>query len=373
MAPKPVSQQPNMSWDQILPYFAAMNNRKGSMNADISTLFDPQFGIMSNSSSQQSPEELFNLYAPQSMSLANSSDQTIMDILKDFENGKSPFEIKQAIRNGVNSGEIVSSDGEGKDYLDIVDVIFDEQQMVKTKLDDQNKVYRNAGLPTPDQQFDPQSYMPKPFKAIDEKVAANRPKVDAALAAIKSKYDMMDKNANDAPVDTGDSAYIDFLNEKNPNYTKNIQDERRRKANELAATAPGPGSYLDYLNGKNPDYQQEVIDSRKNRAKVKSSQRSSGGSGGSKDSKTTKSREQQIRDSNRQLEIERAGGKAKQIISPNSTNQQPVYNPYSEEDQATRMKQLISQGISQGLTQRGETPTNVALLQRILLNQNSKG
>jgi hypothetical protein len=185
MAPQLVPQQPNMSWDQILPYFAAMNNRKGSMNADISTLFDPQFGIMSNSSAQQSPEDLFNMYAPQSMSLANSSDQTIMDILKDFENGKSPFEIKQAIRNGVNSGEIVSSDGEGKDYLDIVDVIFDEQQMVKTKLDDQNKVYRNAGLPTPDQQFDPQSYMPKPFNAIDEKVAANRPKVDAALAAMK--------------------------------------------------------------------------------------------------------------------------------------------------------------------------------------------
>jgi hypothetical protein len=370
MAPQPVPQQPNMSWDQILPYFAMMNNKKGSMNADISTLFDPQFGIMSNSSAQQSPEELFNMYAPQSMSLANSSDQTILDILADFENGKSPFEIKQAIRNGVNSGQIVSADGEGKDYLDVVDVIFGEQQMVKTKLDDQNKVYRNARLPTPDQRFDPQSYMPEPFNAIDEKTAANRPKVDAALAAIKAKYDLMDKNNKDSPVKSEDSDYINYLNGRNPNYTKNVQAERRKSADELAATAPGPGRYIDYLNGKNPNYQQQVIDSREQRAKVKRNQRSGNDA---KNSKPKKTDEQKIRDSNRQLEIERAGGKAKQIISPNSTNQQPAYNPYDEQARAERIKQLIAQRISQGLDQRGETPTNVAMLQRILLNQNSKG
>lgn len=372
MAPQPVPQQPNITFDQIRPLLAAINNKKGSMNADISTLFDPQFGIMSNSSAQQSPEELFNMYAPQSMSLANSSDQTIMDILKDFENGKSPFEIKQAIRNGVNSGEIVSSDGEGQDYLDVVDVIFAEQQMVKTKLDDQNKIYRNAGLETPDKRFDPQTYMPEQFKAIDDRVAANRPKVDAALAAIKSKYDTMDKNAKDLPVDTGDSDYIDYLNGKNPNYTKNVQYQRAKNAAELAATAPPAGSYIDYLNGKNPDYQQQVINSRMERAAVKRGQRS-GSSGGAKGSPTTKTREQQIRDSNRQLEIERAGGKAKQLISVADKNQQAVYNPYDEEATAEKMKQLISQRISQGLEQRGETPTNVQLLQRILLNQNSKG
>ena len=332
MAPQQVPQQPNMSWEQILPYFAAINNRNGSMNADISTLFDPQFGIMSNSSAQQSPEELFSMYAPQSMSLANSSDQTIIDILKDFENGKSPFEIKQAIRNGVNSGAIVSSDGEGQDYLDVVDVIFAEQQMVKTKLDDQNKIYRNAGLPTPDQRFDPQSYMPEAFNAIDEKVAANRPNVDAALAAIKLKYDMMDKNAKDLPV----------KREKNKSFLGNRVD-----TSGLTSYTTGKKSGL--FNSKKPVMVY------------------------SKSFKEPKTREQQIRDSNRQLEIERAGGPAKQIISPNSTNQQPVYNPYSEEDKATRMKELIAQRIAQGLDQRGETPTNVALLQRILLNQTSKG
>ena len=212
--------------------------------------------------------------------------------------------------------------------------------------------------------------MPEQFKAIDDKVAANRPKVDAALAAIKSKYDMMDKNAKDLPVDTGDSDYIDYLNGKNPNYTKNVQYQRAKNAAELAATAPPAGSYIDYLNGKNPDYQQEVINSRMERAAVKRGQRSSGGAKGSP---TTKTREQQIRDSNRQLEIERAGGKAKQLISVADKNQQAVYNPYDEEATAEKMKQLMSQRISQGLEQRGETPTNVQLLQRILLNQTSKG
>jgi len=50
-----------------------------------------------------------------------------------------------------------------------------------------------------------------------------------------------------------------------------------------------------------------------------------------------------------------------------------VYNPYDQEATAERMKQLIAQKISEGLVQRGEIPTNVELLQRVLLNKNSKG
>ena len=358
------------------------------MNADISTLFDPQFGIMSNSFAQQSPEELFNLYAPQSMSLANSSDQTILDILADFENGKSPFEIKQAIRNGVNSGKIVSADGEGKDYLDVVDVIFNEQQMVKTKLDDQNKVYRNAGLPTPDQRFDPQTYMPKAFSAIDEGVAKNQPKVDSALAAIQKKYDAMapvssialpqNKEADSALAQTssqfglskkqileqtgkqGKAAYKTYLKlvSQNPAESQaQLEDSALKRVGSsfglskkqiLEQTGPqgkaAYKTYLKFLETSKPKPRENIV-----------------------------SRQQQIRDSNKQLEIERAGGKAKQLISANDPNQQAVYNPYDQAATAERMKQLISQRISQGLEQRGETPTNVAMLQRILLNQTSKG
>jgi hypothetical protein len=372
MAPQPIPQQPmNLSWDQILPLISIMNNRKGSMNTDISTLFDPQFGFMSGSYNQTSPQDLDSLYAPQTNAIRNSGDANLLGILGAMENGKSAFQIQQSINEKIANGSLPADpDGTGRSYLDLVDTLFKEQNTVKEKMFDQNKIFTNAGLPTPDQQFDPQNYMPEPFRAIDEKVAANRPKVDAALAAIKSKYDTMDKNANDAPVDSGDSAYIDYLNGKNPNYMFDVQEKRRTNAAELAATAPGPGAYIDYLNGKNPDYQQEVIDSRAKRAAVKRGQRSGGGS---KSSKTNKSREQQIRDSNRQLEIERAGGQAKQIISPNSINQQAVFNPYDEAAVAERMKQLIAQGISQGLTQRGETPTNVAIMQRALLNKNSKG
>lgn len=374
MAPQPVPQQPmNLSWDQILPLISIMNNRKGSMNADISTLFDPQFGFMSGSFNQTSPEELDSLYAPQTNAIRNSGDANLLGILGAMENGKSAFQIQQSINEKIANGSLPADpDGTGRSYLDLVDTLFKEQNTVKEKMFDQNKIFTNAGLPTPDQQFDPRTYMPEQFNAIDENVAANRPKVNAALAAIKSKYDMMDKNANDAPVDTGDSAYIDYLNGKNPNYVKDVQETRRRNAAEVAAIGPAPGAYIDYLNGKNPDYQQQVIDSRIERAAVKRNQRSGSG-GGSKSSKTNKSREQQIRDSNRQLEIERAGGQAKQIISANDKNQQAVFNPYDQAAVAERMKQLIAEGISQGLTQRGETPTNVAIMQRALLNKNSKG
>jgi hypothetical protein len=375
MAPQPIPQQPmNFSGDQILALISMMNNRKGSMNADISTLFDPQFGFMSGSYNQTSPEDLDSLYAPQTNAIRNSGDANLLGILGAMENGKSAFQIQRSINEKIADGSLPADpDGTGRSYLDLVDTLFKEQNTVKEKMFDQNKIFTNAGLSTPDQRFDPQTYMPEPFKAIDEKVAANKPKVNSALAAIKAKYDLMDKNANDAPVDSGDSAYIDYLNGKNPNYMFDVQEKRRTNAAELSATAPGPGAYIDYLNGKNPDYQQEVIDSRAKRAAVKRGQRNNSAGVGSKDSKTNKSREQQIRDSNRQLEIERAGGQAKQIISPNSINQQAAYNPYDQEATGERMKQLIAQAISQGLEQRGEIPTNVELLQRTLLNKNSKG
>lgn len=271
MAPQP---QPNMTWDQILPLFATMNNRKGSMNADISTLFDPQFGFMSGSYNQTSPEELDSLYAPQTNAVRNSGDANLLGILGAMENGKSAFQIQQSINQKIEDGSLPADpDGTGKSYLDLVDTLFREQQTVKEKMFDQNKIFTNAGLETPDKRFDPRTYMPEQFDAIDAEVAKNKPKVDSRLAAIKTKYDMMDKNAKDLPVDTGDSDYIRFLNEKNPNYTKNVQAERSKNAAELAATAPGPGSYIDYLNGKNPNYNQQVIDSRIERAKVEASQR----------------------------------------------------------------------------------------------------
>lgn len=343
------------------------------MNADISTLFDPQFGFMSGSYNQTSLEELDSLYAPQTNAVKNSGDSNLLGILGAMENGKSAFQIQQSINQKIANGSLPADpDGTGKSYLDLVDTLFKEQNTVKEKMFDQNKMFRNANLPTPNQQFDPRTYMPEAFNAIDAVVAKNQPNVDSALAAIKAKYDMMDKNAKDLPISTGGSDYINYLNGKNPNYTKNIQKGRRRDAAELAATAPPTGSYIDYLNGKNPDYLQQVIDSRIEGAAVKRNQRS-GASGGLKGSQATKTREQQIRDSNRQLEIERVGGKAKQLISANDPNQQAVYNPYDQAATAERMKQLIAQKISEGLIQRGETPTNVAIMQRALLNKNSKG
>ena len=389
MAPQPVPQQPNMSWDQILPYFATINNRKGSMNADISTLWDPQFGFMSGSYNQTSPEDLDSLYAPQTNAIRNSGDANLLGILGAMENGKSAFQIQQSINQKIADGSLPPDpDGTGKSYLDLVDTLFREQQTVKEKMFDQNKIFTNAGLPTPDQRFDPQSYMPETFKAIDDKVAANRPKVDAALAAIKSKYDSMPPPAANPSIRTEEEeSAIKRTGSKFGLSPKQILEQKSPQAVAAYKT------YLKMVEQNPPKSQTEIEESAIRRTGSKfglspkqiltqdSPQAKAAYKTYLKMVETDKpkvntiirSKEQQIRDSNRQLEIERAGGKAKQIISPNSTNQQPVYNPYSEEDQATRIKQLISQRISQGLDQRGETPTNVALLQRILLNQNSKG
>lgn len=340
------------------------------MNADISTLFDPQFGFMSGSYNQTSPEELDSLYAPQTNAVRNSGDANLLGILGAMENGKSAFQIQQSINQKIEDGSLPADpDGTGKSYLDLVDTLFREQQTVKEKMFDQNKIFTNAGLETPDKRFDPRTYMPEQFDAIDAEVAKNQPKVDSRLAAIKARYDLMDKNAKDivpkSKVGKGNTfdasnSYLDYLNEGNPNYVSKTISGQQKSGNTFDAS----NSYIDYLNEKNPDYTAKVIAGRQKKSQTKT---------GAKDSPAIKTREQQIRDSNRQLEIERAGGKAKQLISVADKNQQAVYNPYDQEATAERMKQLIAQRISEGLVQRGETPTNVQLLQRVLLNKNSKG
>lgn len=390
MAPQPVPQQPmNLTFDQILPLISMMNNRKGSMNADISTLFDPQFGFMSGSFNQTSPEELDSLYAPQTNAVRNSGDSNLLGILGAMENGKSAFQIQQSINQKIADGSLPADpDGTGKSYLDLVDTLFKEQNTVKEKMFDQNKMFRDAKIPTPDQRFDPQTYMPEAFSAIDAEVAKNQPKVDSALAAIQKKYDAMapvssialpqNKEADSALAQTssqfglskkqileqtgkqGKAAYKTYLKlvSQNPAESQaQLEDSALKRAGSsfglskkqiLEQTGPqgkaAYKTYLKFLETSKPKPRENIV-----------------------------SRQQQIRDSNKQLEIERAGGKAKQLISANDPNQQVVYNPYDQAATAERMKQLIAQRISEGLVQRGETPTNVAIMQRALLNKNSKG
>jgi len=119
MAPQPVPQQPaNLSFDQIRPLIALMNNKKGSLNADISTLFDPQFGFMSGSFNQTSPEELDSLYAPQTNAVRNSGDSNLLGILGAMENGKSAFQIQQSINQKIADGSLPADpDGTGTEPI----------------------------------------------------------------------------------------------------------------------------------------------------------------------------------------------------------------------------------------------------------------
>jgi hypothetical protein len=97
-----------------------------------------------------------------------------------------------------------------------------------------------------------------------------------------------------------------------------------------------------------------------------------GGSPTLKNTAKVKTKNKYIQDANQQLEMERAGGAAKQMKSSFDPGHVAI-NPFDQTAMAEHVKQLVSQKISEGLTQRGETPFNLAMLQRASLNKNSQG
>ena len=97
-----------------------------------------------------------------------------------------------------------------------------------------------------------------------------------------------------------------------------------------------------------------------------------GGSPTLKDTAKVKGRDKYVQDANQQLEMERAGGAAKQLKSALDPGHVAI-NPFDKAAMAEHVKKLVSQNISQTLAQRGETPFNLAMLQRASLNKNSQG
>jgi hypothetical protein len=391
MAPQPIDprystpQQMGLSFEQYLPYIAMMNNRKGSMNADISTLFDPQFGIMSNSytePSQMSDQQIEDLYGRTTAAIRQSNDPNLQGILTDIQNGKSAFEIKQAIMNGVNSGSIQSSDGTGKEFTDLVDELFKESQTIDEKKfaqANQDDIYERAGLPNPNMGFDPYQMSPEVFGSVDESVNKSKPGTDAKLAAIKAKYDAMNQEKIVNPKSESKSIefFIKDIGTKTGGKKVRSQQEANRMgvlAKRIRDTAAGKSVYAEV----NPDGSGKYYTKADLPKLIAQLEQESGynldigGSPTLKDTARVKGRDKYIQDANQQLEMERAGGAAKQLKS-NLDPGHVAINPFDKAAMGERIKQMVAEKISAGLAQRGETPFNLAMLQRASLNKSSKG
>lgn len=378
-------QQMGLSWEQFLPYIAMANNKKGSMNSDISTLFDPQFGIMSNSytePSQMSDQQIEDLYGRTTTAIRQSNDPNLLGILSDIENGKSAFEIKQAVMNGVNSGVIKSADGTGKEYTDLVDELFKENQTIDEKKfaqANQQDIYEKAGLPNPNMGFDPQQMYADSFNTIDQGAQQSKPGTDAKLAAIKSKYDAM--NGAQITNPKSESKSLDFFIKDIGTETGGKKVRSQQEANRMGVlakrirdTAAGKSVYAEVNpDGSGKYYTKEDLPKLIAQLEQESGYNVDiGGSPTLKDTAKVKTKNKYMQDANQQLEMERAGGAAKQLKSTFDPGHVAI-NPFDQAAMGEHIKQLVSQKISQGLAQRGETPFNLAMLQRASLNKNSQG
>ena len=378
-------EQMGLSWEQFLPYIAMANNKKGSMNADISTLFDPQFGIMSNSytePSTMSDQEIEDLYGRTTKAIRQSSDPNLLGILGAMENGKSAFQIKQSVMEKVNNGEIQSSDGTGKEYTDLVDELFKESQTIDEKKfaqANQQDIYEKAGLPNPNMGFDPQQMYADSFNTIDQGAQQSKPGTDAKLAAIKAKYDAMTQEKIVNP--KSESKSIDFFIKDIGTKTGGKKVRSQQEANRMGVlaqrikdTAAGKSVYSEV----NPDGSAKYYKKSDLPKLIAQLEQESGynldigGSPTLKDTAKVKSKDKYIQDANQQLEMERAGGAAKQLKSALDPGHVAI-NPFDKAAMAEHVKKLVSQNISQTLAQRGETPFNLAMLQRASLNKNSRG
>lgn len=348
-----------------------MNGKGGTSATNLNLLGNDIFGAVTGTSNDKpllTQEEAIAQYQPTLANILSTGDPNSVEYnLADLiARGVPVVTLKREILKNITDGKIPPE--EEDIMMSFVDTLDKEQRSYQEYLSKPvEDSFTKMGLRPKTDRYNPVDIAPEVFQSMLSKMDTAQKGVNERIAKINATS--ADPTVYEQPkVQVGAGDYINLLNEKNPNYTKNVQEVRRRNAEELAATAPGPGSYIDYLNGKNPNYNQQVIDSRIERAAVKKSQ--SSGSGGS----TSKSTEKKVDKSatafnkaqiNYLKELAGAPAPTKRQDTATSKYTQAVNlrDPVAAQQ---RVMELTAAKIAAGLEKMNYTPANIGLIQKLI-------
>jgi len=348
-----------------------MNGKGGTSAANLNLLGNDIFGAVTGTSNDKpllTQEEAVAQYQPTLANIlstgdANSVEYNLADLIA---RGVPVVTIKREILKSITDGTIPPE--EEDIMMSFVDTLDKEQrsyqEYLRKPVEDSNT---KMGLPAKTERYNPVDIAPEVFQSMLSKMDTAQKGVNERIGKINATSG--NPTVYEQPkVQTKSGDYINFLNEKNPNYTKNIQEERRNNANELAATAPPAGAYLDYLNGKNPNYNQQVIDSRIEREAVKKNQRSGDSKSMSKDgtkkidAKATAFNKAQI-DYLKELAGAPAPTKRQDTATSKYTQAVNLRDPVAAQQ---RVMELTAAKIAAGLEKMNYTPGNIAMIQKLI-------
>jgi hypothetical protein len=177
-------------------------NTKGSNKTDINNLFDPNLAFATGSAVDTglTDAQIEQLNMPTWLSLANTpSDSIPSKIAADIANGIDPFTVKQNIRK---SGVQLLPGETFKTYDDLVDKLVSEQTKTtaeKLKRDTAADIYTKAGIPNPNERFDPTNVYPDLFAGMQKGINETQAKVDKSVGDVYAQNPttqrVTDKNA----------------------------------------------------------------------------------------------------------------------------------------------------------------------------------
>lgn len=355
---------PNFMTQLLNALMLNINGKGGSSASDFNLLGNDNFAALTGTASdppELTEEQAYQQFMPTMFGIAQGDPNSIEgNILGAMNDGNSVVQMKRDI---LAQGLLTQ---EEKLYLDLIDTL-DKERNEYTKYQRTPKVdsFTKMGLPHASERFVPEDFAPDAFQGALKEWQSAKTGVDKRLATIDSQF------TNPTPTLTAGT-------EKGPSTLQGINnillgsgmkwDGKSFDANiEALKSRPQDRPLLEILNGSPKEWNQSAFDALNESFTTRNTR---------KENVETQKQDKRTRDIRRQYAMEMAGapitaaqgsiGDGANITRHQATN---VRDPVASQE---RILALISQKIATGMDESGYTPTNIALLKRLLAAKGSK-
>lgn len=370
VTPNPGNSTQPVNYGQILPLIALAANSKGSNTGDLSKLFNEMMGVMSGSytpPSQMSDEEIETVYAPTIVSIRNSDDPTLRQILGDIEANTPAWKIKEAIRKAVyNTKTIALQPGQDIGMYDqlVDDMVQERQRVLEKKYEIQNKqtIFEQYGLPDIADRFDPTA-MPEYQKLYTDLLSQrdmSSKERDARLKAIEDRFMASQKATAPAQQFTPDRYVL------NPKEDKTNIGRAKPDTTNIGMARP------DTTNIGKAKADTVNIGRGRSKAAPQAEQMVQK----PRETASDAARRRAIELANKEYLKELAGAPARNLkvgATGGAVTEIPTVNLRDPVARQEELMRLVTEKLGSAMEARGQTPLSEALISRLILNKQMGG
>ena len=198
MDPEEQNQQPT-DWRDLLIKLSRAYQATAPTEAQrgyvspIERIFDPQVAAIAGApqpDTRLSEDDLYDQYTDFRYYLEGEPESLDYQIASAIYNGADRKTVNQLINNNyltdiarrASAGDVdPEKTPSKKDYTDLAKTLYDDKKLVSVKMAEQDKAFKEAnpffraGLPMPEEQFNPRELFPEQFKTITQRLEQRLP------------------------------------------------------------------------------------------------------------------------------------------------------------------------------------------------------